>query len=326
MATDFNTPPAVLGGAGFLGQRLVAILASEGQSPIIIDCAPEPASSNTEYRCADVRDLPAISAAMDKVGTLYFLAAEWRDDVANGDVYYDVNVEGARNVCDAMRAHNVQKCIFASSVSVYPFLEKEMDETTLPDPEGPYGDSKIKAEAVLKAWADEDANRTLVIIRPTVIFGEGNRGNVWNLIAQLESGRMAMIGNGENKKSISYVENVAGAFAFADRLPKGTHLFNYSDKPDFTTKALVALLCKLLNRPGPKIRLPYLVAFGIGLLGDSAAKITGRKIRIRSVRIKKFAANTCYSAQKFSALGYEAKYSLTDALERVIDADFQNRR
>ena len=58
------------------------------------------------------------------------------------------------------------------------------------------------AENIYKDWFNEDpSKRTLIIIRPTVIFGEGNRGNVYNLLNQINSKKFAMFGNGKNKKS-----------------------------------------------------------------------------------------------------------------------------
>jgi GlcNAc-P-P-Und epimerase len=73
-----------------------------------------------------------------------------------------------------------------------------------------YGRSKYQAEEVFRRWQQEDANqRTLVIVRPTVVFGERNRGNVYNLLKQLASGHFVMVGKGPKYKSMAYVENVA---------------------------------------------------------------------------------------------------------------------
>jgi uncharacterized protein YybS (DUF2232 family) len=65
-------------------------------------------------------------------------------------------------------------------------------------------------ENILKNWQEQGKEeRTLVIIRPTVVFGEKNRGNIYNLMRQISTGKFVMIGNGENKKSIAYVGNLA---------------------------------------------------------------------------------------------------------------------
>ena len=77
-------------------------------------------------------------------------------------------------------------------------------------------------------------NRSLVIIRPTAVFGEENRGNVYNLLKQINSKNFIMIGNGKNKKSIAYVRNVADFIIFSTKLNSGIHIYNYIDKPDLT--------------------------------------------------------------------------------------------
>ena len=84
-----------------------------------------------------------------------------------------------------------------------------------------YGRTKFLAEEVYRAWQrDDPSRRTLAIVRPTVIFGEQNRGNVYNLLRQIASGRFVMVGAGRNTKSMAYVGNVA---AFLSELLSTRH-------------------------------------------------------------------------------------------------------
>ena len=114
------------------------------------------------------------------------------------------------------------------------------DEQSEISPFNEYGRTKNLAELEFKKWKDKDSeNRLLNIVRPTVIFGPGNRGNVYNLLKQINSG-FSVIGHGQNQKSMAYIENVV-AFLF---LPVGSQrsnvLCNYVDKPDFSMVELVA--------------------------------------------------------------------------------------
>ena len=69
------------------------------------------------------------------------------------------------------------------------------------NPFNEYGRTKALAEDVYREWRAKDPeNRSLIIIRPTVVFGEGNRGNVYNLLNQINSGAFAMIGNGKKQE------------------------------------------------------------------------------------------------------------------------------
>ena len=119
------------------------------------------------------------------VNCIINLAAVHRDDIRPLSRYDDVNVQGSVNVCEAARRHGINKIIFTSSVAIYGFAPADTDESGAPNYFNDYGRTKYLAEQVYKEWQAEDPeNRTLVIVRPTVIFGEGNRGNVYNLLKQ----------------------------------------------------------------------------------------------------------------------------------------------
>ena len=97
----------------------------------------------------------------------------------------------------------INKIVFTSTVAVYGFAKPGTDESGVINPFNEYGQQNLKLKKNLVAifW-----NNSLIIVRPTVIFGEGNRGNVFNLLNQIYSGQFLMVGNGRNKKSMAYVE------------------------------------------------------------------------------------------------------------------------
>jgi nucleoside-diphosphate-sugar epimerase len=136
-------------------------------------------------------------------------AAEHRDDVTPKSQYDDVNVTGAENVCTVCTKLGIKKIIFTSSVAVYGFAPVGTDETGKINYFNDYGRTKWLAEEKYRNWLKSDSENSLTIIRPTVIFGEQNRGNVYNLLRQIASGKFLMVGNGKNVKSMAYVENVA---------------------------------------------------------------------------------------------------------------------
>ena len=102
---------------------------------------------------------------------------------------------------------------------------------------------------MFKGWqAENPEKRTLIIIRPTVVFGEQNRGNVYNLLRQIESGQFVMVGRGENRKSMAYVENLSAFIEYSISFEPGVHIYNFIDKPDFTMNSLVANVYRILGR------------------------------------------------------------------------------
>ena len=135
--------------------------------------------------------------------TVVHLAAIHKDNVVDPNVYYSTNVQGTSNVAQICLEKNIKKFIFTSTVAVYGFAKPNTNENGCLQPFNHYGKSKLEAERLLKEIFSTDAlNISLSIIRPTVIFGPGNRGNVFNLINQIALGRFLMIGSGLNKKSL----------------------------------------------------------------------------------------------------------------------------
>jgi nucleoside-diphosphate-sugar epimerase len=198
-----------------------------------------------------------------------------------------------------------------------------VDESGPFEPFNPYGQTKLEAEGVYKAWAEEDPARSLVIIRPTVVFGEGNRGNVYNLLRQIASGRFMMVGPGTNKKSMAYVGNVADFLIHSLTLDSGVHIFNYVDLPDLTMNELVTLVNQNLARPAPNTRrIPMPLALAGGHVLDLVAKLAGQTFPISAIRVKKFCENTQVSAEHCLRSGFTPKYSLKDGLNCTIRSEF----
>jgi nucleoside-diphosphate-sugar epimerase len=251
------------------------------------------------------------------------LAAEHRDDVWPLSLYDEVNVGGANNICNLARAKGVNKIIFTSSVAVYGFAPLGTNESGVISPFNDYGRTKWEAEQIYKEWQSEDPqNRTLVIIRPTVVFGERNRGNVFNLLRQIASGKFVMVGDGLNRKSIAYVDNVSAFLEYSLGFKPGVHIYNYIDKPDFTMNSLVTHVNKLLGRPANiKIRLPFSIGLLISYGFDLIARITGKKFPISAIRVRKFCANSVYESAVEST-GFIPPVPLMDAIEKTVRFEF----
>ncbi len=313
----------VIGGSGFIGTRLVKRLRSKEQLSVqIIDKAPSKAHPDF-VTLGDVRSVEQLRASIAKESVIVNLAAEHRDDVRPLSLYDEVNVGGARNICTVAREKSVQTIIFTSTVAVYGFAPIGTDESGKIAPFNDYGRTKYEAEQVFKAWqAEAPSVRTLVIIRPTVVFGEQNRGNVYNLLRQIASGKFVMVGHGENRKSMAYVENVAAFIEYALSFKPGVHIYNFIDKPDFTMNSLVANVNCILGRP-EKIgfRLPFAVGYAIGKGFDLVASLTGKQFAISSIRVKKFCANSVYNTA-IDQTGFVPPVPLEQALAQTVRYEF----
>ena len=311
----------VIGGSGFVGSFLIEELKEFEVSNL--DKNPSP-FFNQITTIGDIRKKEDLIFSKE-VNTVILLAAEHRDDVSPISLYYDVNVEGTRNVLKAMDIAGVRNLIFTSSVAVYGLNKINPDENHAKDPFNNYGKSKWEAELVIKEWFENDPiNKSVTILRPTVIFGERNRGNVYNLLKQISSRKFIMIGKGENKKSMAYVGNVV-AF-IKDKLEKkeaGYHVFNYADKPDYNMNQLVLVIEEKMKLNIPRISIPYFFGMIGGYCFDIFSKITGKNLSVSSVRVKKFCATTQFNAAK-AHNSFNAPYSLKQGLDKTLEHEFIN--
>lgn len=316
-----STKYFIIGGSGFVGSRLIKTLPEK--SCLNLDKNPSPFFENLTIK-GDIRHLDEINIP-NKTNSVILLAAEHRDDVHPTSLYYDVNVEGTKNVLQKMDEKGVRNLIFTSSVAVYGLNKTNPSEKHEIDPFNHYGKSKWEAERVIKEWYENDPKgKSVTIIRPTVIFGERNRGNVYNLLKQISSGRFLMIGKGQNKKSMAYVGNVVEFIKTRMEINEpGFHVFNYADKPDYTMTELTEIIENKMKITIPKIRIP----FWLGMLGgygfDLLAKVTGKKKAISSVRVRKFCATTQFDATKAHS-GFQAPYTLEEGLNRTLEFEFIN--
>ena len=303
----------LLGGSGFVGSRLSADLISQSHNVIIADIAKSEAYPTLWKHC-DVRNKQQLRECCDGADLIINLAAEHRDDV---------NVEGAKILCEVASELGIKRIIFTSSVAIYGFPETPLDESGKANYFNDYGRTKWLAEAEYRKWKDADITNRLTIIRPTVIFGEGNRGNVYNLIRQISSGKFLMIGRGQNEKSMAYVGNICAFIEYALIQDYQDETFNYVDKPDFNMKELVARVTDILGR---KLLLPFSVpawiVYTVAAFFDLLAKVSGRKFPISVIRVKKFESQTIFDATKMLQSGFVPPYSMSDALERTIRHEF----
>jgi nucleoside-diphosphate-sugar epimerase len=316
-----NKSILLIGASGFVGTRLIGEIGKE-------NCHNLDKNQSANYPeitiLQDIRKTGLLDSIPSETQSIVLLAAEHRDDVTPISLYYDVNVQGTRNVLNAMDKIGIKNIIFTSSVAVYGLNKKNPNEFYPVDPFNHYGKSKWQAEELLREWYNKEPGiRSLTIIRPTVIFGERNRGNVYNLLKQIASGKFIMVGNGTNKKSMAYVGNIVAFIQYCiENQRSGYSLFNYIDKPDLKMNELLQQVEKSLNKKLSSVYLPFLLGYLGGLSFDLLADVTGKKFSISSVRVKKFCATTQFDATKAHSSGFKSPFTLYEGINRTINFEF----
>lgn len=309
----------VVGGSGFLGTSFCSILHSQGIKFVIYDIRKsEKFPENFEY--LDVRNYQSVKEKLS-CDIVVNLAAVHTDDARDPRAYEETNVNGAKHIVSICQEKNISKVIFTSSVAVYGFAPKNTDETGALRPFNAYGLSKLNAEKIFEEW-QRSTKGSLIVIRPTVVFGPQNRGNVFNMMNQLAKKRFLLIGRGQNIKSIAFVENVTAFIYFCLELDADKEFFNFTDIPDLPTQQLAEIINKKLGNSNKIMSVPYTFGLFVGYVYDLISFFTKTKYLISTIRVTKFVKNTQFNSQKARRFGFSSPFSLEEGIEKTIKEEF----
>lgn len=312
----------IIGHTGFIGKFLCKKLIDELHNIVGLDIK-EP-DEEQKKRCknffGDILCPESIKKTIWGIDLVISLAAKHHDFGITKEEYFRVNEGGTINLLNCMAEANVKKLIYYSSVAVYGTQKSPTTEETVPNPDTNYGRSKLAAEKAILKWTTEDKERIAVIIRPTVIFGPENYGNVYNLIDKIYKKSFVFVGDASNIKSVAYVENLVDATNFLlKHLKPGFHIFNYSDEPQLSTAELVKIITDFMPHSIPKFKIPLWLALTGGSIFDLMGKIAGYNFPITAARIKKFNSPTHRQANKIRSLGFKQNISLREGFRRTIE-------
>jgi nucleoside-diphosphate-sugar epimerase len=194
---------------------------------------------------------------------IVFHCAAFPSPWGNYEKFYQANVIGTRNVAQACETNKVKRLVHVSTPSIYFDYKSHIDvkeNDPLPDPVSNYAATKFLAEEEIdKAFANGLATIT---IRPRALFGPGDTVIFPRLIPRLQSGRLPILGDGENIVDLTYIENVVDALLLCAESPSNTlgKKYNISNGQPVKIWRLVERICKELNLPLPKRKISYPVA------------------------------------------------------------------
>ena len=305
----------VTGGSGFIGYHLHDYLAHERIVNLDLE-EPDFASRSTLFR-GDVRDPKIVGEAIKGCDAIWNMAAAHKDFGISREEYFDINEQGMHVITQAATAEGIKKFVFFSSVAVYGDSNDPQSEASIPQPTNDYGASKLAAERVLEKWASEDASREVLIIRPVLVYGERNFGNMHRLMKQINKGHYVNIGEGKNVKSVAYVKNVIEAVLYLlDQMEAGVSIYNYADEPQMTSHNISKTIAAALAKSAP-LTLRYWLVYGLALPFDLIKKLTGKDLAISSNRVKKMTIPTYFKAEKIRKTGFQAPFSNIEGLQNM---------
>ena len=303
----------LVGGSGFIGTHLRKIL--DGQILIIDKKEPKKISSKEHFVQLDIRNeiekIYGFSFHEDTV--IHHLAAVHFDFQTD---FYQTNVQGTRNIIDEFSF--VTRWIFYSSVATYGDSTKTRNEESEQRPSNDYGKSKLLMERlILEDVKTAKLYGNVVIVRPGVVYGEWNFGNVFNLMWL--SSRFLPIGLSSNPiKSMAYVKNLVSSTLFAlEKAKDGTPLvYNYVDYDQLGTKDLLRLIGK--SNGSKPLYIPFRFILGVSYILNLPFKLVGKDFLASPMRVKKFAQPTHFKADKIRELGFVQPVKPEEAVKRTI--------
>ncbi|MCP1641858.1 nucleoside-diphosphate-sugar epimerase [Pseudomonas citronellolis] len=320
----------IFGGTGFIGSFFAQkLLSTNGFSRVyVVD--REPASEKkSAYRRTSLQSTGIIEISWDVRSEIDWFPEETVELIANFAAvhrepghedfeYYETNILGAENVCQWAEKTNCPDIIFTSSISPYGPSEVEKDETSLPCPTTAYGGSKLVAEHIHKTWlAGAPENRNLVIVRPGVVFGPGEGGNVSRLVKAVLGRYFFYMGNRQTRKAGTYVKELCAAMLWILQKQKESKinltLFNMSMNPGPSIQEYVEATCEVAEVKRNIFGIPYTIL----LMAAHGIDLIARPLRISHpfspVRIRKLVRSNNIKPTKLVELGYPYQYTLKSA-------------
>jgi nucleoside-diphosphate-sugar epimerase len=245
-------------------------------------------------------------------------AAVHREPGHEDHEYYETNLLGAENVCAWAEKVGCDRIVFTSSISPYGTSDDVKDECSLPVPATAYGGSKLAAEKIHQIWqAKDDVNRRLVIVRPGVVFGPGEGGNVSRLIKAVLHRYFFYMGNRSTRKAGVYVKELCNAMLWVlqQQQTNGDHvsLFNMSMNPGPSIEEYVNTVCKVAGVKRFVPAVPYSILLAVAYTIDAVAKPLGISHPFSPVRIRKLVRSNNIMPTYLVENGYAYLYSLESA-------------
>ena len=304
----------LIGGSGFIGQHFREILNDDLIANLDIDSG----INNSDFINCNIlnnSDLNSFTFNSDEDVTLIHLAAVHFDFQKT---FFETNVEGTSNVLKFVSKHkNIKKFVFFSSVATYGNSQFGKDESSDQIPVNDYGKSKLEAEKLILTWLKDNKEVQTIIIRPAVVFGEYNFGNVFNLFQQIRSKVFAIIGNGENIKSIAYAGNIVDSVMFClDKINDPLFIYNYCDYPQKNISDQSNTITSLLGYKRP-YKFPLWITKFITIPIDFFERIIKKDLKINSMRVEKFTVPTYFIADKIRDRGFIQKTTIFNSFSKT---------
>ncbi len=313
-----RTQALVTGGSGFIGQALCLALRSKGCTVKTISRS----NADPDGIALDLTALDSYPAELFKsIDTIFHLAgkahalAENRQDELE---YRQINTDATRKLLEAAQLAGVKRFIFFSSVkAVGDTTIQPMDESVTAPADTPYGLSKYAAEQLVLRG---DYVPHPVVIRPSMVYGNSEKGNLPRMIQAVRRGLFPPLAESGNRRSMVHVQDLVDAALLAAENPVAAgQIYIVTDQQDYSTRQIYDAIRAALGKQPINWSIPLALLTTLAKFGDGFGQLANRRFPIDSDSLQKLTGSAWYSSDKIvSQLGFHPRHTLQEALPDII--------
>lgn len=288
---------------GFVGSNLVVALKKRHTIYGLDIVALEKEGVVKTFSWEDIKS----AQTLPEFNAIIHLAGKAHDtkNQSEAQVYFDINTGLTQKIFDFFLESSAKKFIFFSSVKAAAdsVVGDVLTEDVIPTPVGPYGESKIKAEEYIQSQlqcANWNREKQVYILRPCMIHGPGNKGNLNLLYNVVKKGIPWPLGDFENRRSFTSIDNLC--YVVEGLLTKNvaSGIYHMGDDEALSTNELITLMCEVLGHKPHIWRMNKRMMEGCARLG------TLLHLPLNTERLRKLTENYVVSNAKIKeALGID---------------------
>ncbi len=301
---------------GFVGSNLVSYLAPDNELFGLDIVAPEKEGVVKTFSWGDLD-----AGFLPDVDVIIHLAGKAHDtkNQSAAETYFKVNTDLTKRIFDYFLLQ--PKCkkfvFFSTAKAAADKVEGVLTEDVVPSPVGPYGESKIAAEDYIRSKEDERIRlgKETYILRPCMIHGPGNKGNLNLLYGVVKKGIPWPLGAFENKRTFTSIDNLCYIIEGMLSMKVESGIYNINDDEAVSTNELIEIICGSLGKKAHIWRIPRGLMEGVAKIGGAL------RLPLNPERLQKLTENYVSSNAKIKkALGLDhlpvrAKDGLTKTIK-----------
>jgi GlcNAc-P-P-Und epimerase len=306
----------IFGGTGFIGSAIAERWSRSGLATeiVLVDIVSprNPLPPGVRFVETDVRKKIGSELTKLEPDWIINLAAVHREPGHKASEYYETNILGAQNICQYASLVECKRILFTSSISVYGASPNGASEESPTVPNTPYGGSKLGAELIHRLWLSEQNGRRLVIMRPGVIFGPGDPGNILRMYKAIKAGFFVLPGDPQVRKSYAYIDSLIDGFQFLMARDDALVTANFAQPGAETIKELSEIMSSAAGRVPRVVKVPIAP---LVMVSHLMQWVTNGKSPIHPVRVRKVSKPTYVEPRELIELGFKFNYPMKVALE-----------